>query len=76
VLLIAFSRQTTETDAPISSLLSLMTKVAAIAGGLWLAFNLLALVLTPGMGAIRTLLDQACLFSMPYIVYGSTPRRG
>ena len=50
LLLIALSRQATDTssaDVPNSRLLRLVTKVAVIAWGIWLAFNLVRVVLTP-----------------------------
>lgn len=80
LLLIAFFSGGTDrspADAPVSSLLRVMTRVAVIGGAIWLTFNLLALVLTVLQrteadmmeGAIRTLLEQFCLFTAPYIVY-------
>ncbi len=75
LLLIALFRQTTGPCDPISRLLSVMTRVAVIAGGIWMAFNLVALILRPGRGAIRTVLEQACLFTAPYVVYSGAPRR-
>lgn len=71
LLLIALFRATAAADVPVSGLLRAMTKVAVIAGGLWLVLNLLALFVAPGAGAIRTLLEQVCLFTAPLIVYTS-----
>ncbi len=91
LLLITLFRQATNSpykDVPISRLLSVMTSVAVIAGGIWITFNVVAFAVTlriaasPGQesdirtGAIRTLLEQACLFTAPYIVFKSAPRRG
>ena len=50
LLLIALFREAGHTpiaDAPVSPLLGVMAKMAVIVWGLWLAFNLLRLVLTP-----------------------------
>ena len=97
LLLIAFSRQITDEslpEIPVSRLLGLVAKVTVIAWGLWLAFNLIRVVLTPytyvqawnyalQIGRtppqladlmaepIRMLLQQACLFTAPYVVYKS-----
>jgi hypothetical protein len=75
-LLIAFFRQTPDAHAPTSGFVSVIAGVAIIAGGLWLAFNLLALIVTPGTGVIRTLLEQACLFTAPCVVYRTGLRQG
>jgi hypothetical protein len=82
LLLITFFREANGTpgiDIPASRWLAFVTRVAVIAGGLWFAFNLFGLVvaLRNGesadriTGAIRTLLEQSCLFSAPYIVFMS-----
>jgi hypothetical protein len=75
-----------------------MTKAVLVIWGLWVAFNIVRVVLTPYSyfqvrdlalqngqpppqlslmmaGAVRTLLEQACLFICPYIVYNSWLRR-
>ncbi len=103
LLLLAFfhranSHRSTEADVPVSGLLRFVTKLALVAWGLWVAFNLVRLCLTPyaylqlrsaalqigrrppQLGslmadAIRTLLDQACLFMAPYIVYNGWLRQ-
>jgi hypothetical protein len=89
LLLITFFRITANrpyTDVPISRLLNVMARVAVIAGGIWITINVIGLVLTWRIaaragrsdmttGAIRTLLEQACLFTAPYIVFRSALRR-
>jgi hypothetical protein len=68
---------------PVSKWLALATKVAVIAGGLWFAFNLFGLIvaLRNGertdliTGSIRTLLEQICLFTAPYIVFNHSSTR-
>jgi len=100
---LAFFRQanselSTDADVPVSGLLSLTTKIALVVWGLWVAFNLVRLCLTPYnyfhlrnvafqigrrppqlgsmmASATRTLLQAACAFMAPYIVYNSWPRR-
>jgi hypothetical protein len=50
LLLIALSREATDkpsADVPASRLLSIVTKVAVVGWGLWVAFNLVRVVLTP-----------------------------
>ncbi|HTS51360.1 MAG TPA: hypothetical protein VMH05_25610 [Bryobacteraceae bacterium] len=83
-----------DVGAPVSRLLRRVTKVALIAYGIWVAFNLVRVIVTPYFyfqirttalrigrqppqltrmmaSALRMLLDQACLFMAPYIVYNS-----
>ena len=94
-LLIAIFRQRSdrsETNAPVSRQLSLVTKVTVITLGFVMSVLLLGLLLTPytfyklrnypfplvGMiptfgelfiGQLKALLQEACLFAAPYIVY-------
>jgi hypothetical protein len=103
LLLLAFSRQpnrecSADAIVPVSSLPRITTKVALVAWGVWVAWNVVRLCLTPysyfqlrnfalqlgrqppQLGAMmtditRTLLEQACLFMGPYIVYNAWPRR-
>lgn len=51
-----------------SRFLRWMTWIAAASGSLWFALNLLTLVSNPGAGAVRTLLEQVCLFTAPSLV--------
>ena len=63
---------------PMSRMLRVATRVAAVGGGLWFILNLAGLVLAPEggkAGAIRTLAEQVCLFTAPYVVYLSSTRR-
>jgi hypothetical protein len=81
-------------DVSVSRLLIVVTKTALIVWGLWVAFNVVRVGLTPytyslslqmgrktpplsGMmlDAIKMLLNQACFFVAPYIVYNSWLRR-
>jgi hypothetical protein len=80
LLLITFFREAKGTpgiDIPVSRLLAFMSTVAVLAGGLWFAFNLFGLVVALRnrastdmiTGTIRTLLEQVCLFTAPFIVF-------
>ncbi len=89
--------ESADAEVPVSRLLSFVTKVALIGYGLWVAFNLVRLVVTPYFyfqlrntalrigrqppqltnmmaSTLRMLLEQACLFMAPYIVYNSWRR--
>lgn len=79
------------TDVPISKQLRFTSGAAVFGGVLWLFFNLIGLGVTAFQvqndgnqpnaradmitGAIRTVLEQICLFTAPYIIYRSALRR-
>lgn len=69
VLLIGIFRHAGETKGRPSHFLRVMTLVAVIGGGIWLAFNLLAMVMRPSEGTIKTVLEQACLFTAPFVIF-------
>ncbi len=66
-LLIAMFRSPGETGGT-SRFLRSMTWIAVVGGALWFAINLLTLISNPGAGAVRTLLEQVCLFTAPFLV--------
>lgn len=66
-LLIALLRSR-QSMAPKSKLLRRMTWIAVLGGALWFGINLLAL-LRPAKGAVLTLLEQVCLFTVPLLTH-------
>jgi len=67
VLLVAMFRSPGETGHR-SRFLRSMTWIAVVGGSLWFVINLLTLVSNPGAGAVRTLFEQVCLFTTPFLV--------
>lgn len=73
-LLVVLSRGGNRGSSEVSGFLRRVTGIAIIAGTIWLAINMLAFVLSGYRGRFQTLLDQACLFTAPLLVFVSTPR--
>lgn len=74
VLLIGIFLHAEETTGRPTRFLRVMTWVAIVGGGIWLAFNLLAMVIRPMEGTIKTVLEQACLFTAPVVVIAGRAR--
>ena len=86
LVLIAFFRQVPNGESSVSGLLKFAAKVTTVAGGIWLAFLLIRIVVTPysysQLGRtpppfwemMGTFLAQACLFTAPYVVYKGPAR--
>lgn len=51
-----------------SPFLRAMTRITVICGVLWFGINVLTLVLNPNAGTVGTLIEQVCLFTMPFLV--------
>ncbi len=74
VLLIVIFRHADETTGRPMSFLRLMSWVAILGGAIWLAFNVLAMVVRPSEGTVKTVLEQACLFTAPLMVFAAAAR--